>query len=128
MIFIKSLIKEDNMYDDKNIFAKILRNEIPCNKVYEDEFSLFFHDINPQAKIHVLGIPKKQCIDFVDFISNSDQKNITSFFKSVNLVIDKLNIKEKGFRIISNSGTDGGQEVPHFHIHILAGEKIGSIK
>ena len=115
------------MYDKNNIFAKILRNEIPCDKVYEDEFSLFFNDINPQAKIHVLGIPKFQCINLYDFTKNADEKNILSFFKSVNLVIDKLNIEKDGYRVISNSGLNGGQEVPHFHIHILAGEKIGDL-
>ena len=117
-----------NIYDTENIFAKILRNEIPCNKVYEDEHSLFFHDINPKAKIHILGIPKVDCIDYADFISKSDNKVLTSFFESVNLVIEKLNIKNSGYRIISNSGLDGGQEVPHFHLHILAGEKIGSLR
>tara|TARA_Y100001935_G_C16846101_1_gene286372 strand:- start:144 stop:494 length:351 start_codon:yes stop_codon:yes gene_type:complete len=116
------------MYDSNNIFAKILRNEIPCDKVYEDETSLFFNDINPQAKIHVLGIPKINCIDYADFISKSDKRVLISFFKSVNLVIEKLNIKDSGYRIISNSGINGGQEVPHFHLHILAGEKIGSLR
>ena len=116
------------MYDDNNIFAKILRGEIPCSKVYEDEFSLFFYDINPQAKIHVLGIPKVSCVDFSDFITNSDERYISSFFKSVKIVIEKLNIKEQGYRLISNSGENGGQEVPHFHIHILGGEKIGSLR
>ena len=116
------------MYDENNIFAKILRKEIPCDKVYEDEFSLFFNDINPQAKIHVLGIPKFSCTTFSDFLKNADNKNISSFFKSVQLVISKLGLEEKGYRLISNSGEDGGQEVPHFHVHILAGEKIGSLR
>ena len=116
------------MYDEKNIFAKILRNEIPCDKVYEDEFSLFFNDINPQAKIHVLGIPKFPCTTFSDFLKNADSKNITSFFKDVQLVINKINIEKTGYRLITNSGKDGGQEVPHFHVHILAGEKIGSLR
>ncbi len=116
------------MYDENNIFAKILRNEIPCKKVYEDEHSLFFYDIAPQAKIHVLGIPKIACIDMGDFIDKANKDLITKFFESVNLVIEKLNIKDSGYRIISNSGYDGGQEVPHFHIHILAGEKIGSLR
>ena len=129
MKFIKSLIKESKkMYDENNIFAKILRKEIPCDKVYEDEFSLFFNDINPQAKIHVLGIPKFPCTTFSDFLKNADNENITSFFKSVQLVINNLNIENKGYRLITNSGEDGGQEVPHFHIHILAGEKIGSLR
>ncbi len=112
------------MYDNNNIFAKILRNEIPCNKFYEDESSLFFYDIKPQAKIHILGIPKVPCVDLVDFISQSSDKTIISFFKNVNKVVNDLNIKESGFRVVSNSGQDGGQEVPHFHIHILGGEKI----
>ena len=116
------------MYDDNNIFAKILRKEIPCDKVYEDEFSLFFNDINPQAKIHVLGIPKFPCTTFSDFLQKADDVNITSFFKSVQLVINNLNIENKGYRLITNSGEDGGQEVPHFHIHILAGEKIGRLR
>ena len=110
------------MYDDNNIFAKILRQEIPCSKVYEDDSSLFFNDINPQAKIHVLGIPKTACIDYSDFITSVDEKTIISFFNSVNIVIDKLKIREKGYKLISNSGEGGGQEVPHFHIHILSGE------
>ena len=116
------------MYNKDNIFAKILRNEIPCNKIYEDEHSLFFYDINPQAKVHVLGIPKKPCVDFHDFINNSNNKTISAFFKSINLVIDKLGVRENGYRLISNSGRDGCQEVPHFHIHILAGEKIGALR
>ncbi len=116
------------MYDINNIFAKILRKEIPCEKVYEDKFSLFFKDINPQAKIHILAIPKFKCTNFSDFLKNADNEKISSFFKSVQLVIDDLNIEENGYRLITNSGEDGGQEVPHFHIHILAGEKIGSLR
>ena len=116
------------MYDENNIFAKILRKEIPCDKVHEDEFSLFFNDINPQAKIHVLGIPKFPCTTFSNFLKKADNENITSFFKSVHNVIIKLKIEESGYRLITNSGVDGGQEVPHFHIHILAGEKIGSLR
>ena len=116
------------MYDENNIFAKILRKEIPCDKVYEDEFSLFFNDINPQAKVHVLGIPKFPCATFSDFVKNADNLNFISFFKGIQLVISKLNIEDSGYRLITNSGEDGGQEVPHFHIHILAGEKIGDLR
>ena len=115
-------------YNENNIFAKILRKEIPCDKVYEDEFSLFFNDINPQAKMHVLGIPKFPCKNFSDFINKADHNTISSFFKSVQFVIIKLKIEESGYRLITNSGEDGGQEVPHFHIHILAEEKIGSLR
>ena len=90
-------------------------------------FSLFFNDINPQAKIHVLGIPKIECVDFSDFLKNADnQKYCSSFFKSVQFVINKLNIKKMDIELFQIQGEDGGQEVPHFHIHILAGEKIGN--
>ena len=116
------------MYDDNNIFAKILRNEIPCKKFYEDEFSLFFYDIAPQAKIHILGIPKFKCVDLGDFVSKADKNLVTIFFKNINLVVERLNINTTGYRIVSNAGKDGGQEVPHFHIHILAGEKIGPLR
>ena len=116
------------MYDENNIFAKILRKEIPCDKVHEDEFSLFFNDINPQAKIHVLGIPKFPCTTFSEFLTKADNSNITFFFKSIQIVINKLNIENSGYRLITNSGKDGGQEVPHFHIHILAGEQIGKLR
>ena len=128
MISIKNLPKGNSMYDNNNIFAKILRKEIPCTQVHEDDNSLFFNDINPQAKIHVLGIPKVQCVDFTDFVSSYDTNTIALFFKSVDNVIDKLNIKESGYRLVCNSGDHGGQEVPHFHVHILAGEKIGPIR
>ncbi len=116
------------MYDKNNIFSKILKGEIPCKKVYENDVSLFFYDINPQAKIHILGIPKLECLDFTDFVSKSDPNIVASFFKSVEDVIEKLGIKKDGYRLISNSGDNGGQEVPHFHIHILAGEKIGNLR
>ncbi len=116
------------MYDSNNIFAKILRNEIPCNKVHEDKFSLFFHDISPQAKIHVLGIPKLDCIDMYDFVKTANDNQFKFFFKSVQIVIEKLEIAKTGYRVITNSGQNGGQEVPHFHIHILAGEVIGPIR
>ena len=113
------------MYDKNNIFAKIIRGEIPCEKIYEDDKVLFFLDINPAAKIHVLAIPKTPCVDYSDFILKNDTKIIADFFKKIEMVVDKLGIKENGYRIISNSGRDGGQEVPHFHFHILGGEKIG---
>ena len=116
------------MYDNQNIFAKILRDEIPCNKFYEDEISLFFYDIKPLTKVHILGIPKLLCLDFYDFIDKSDLKTQTKFFENINIVINKLKILKSGYRLVTNSGINGGQEVPHFHIHILAGEKIGSLK
>ena len=113
------------MYDENNIFAKIIRGEIPCDKIYEDENTLFFKDINPNAKIHILAVPKSPCVDISDFILKSDNEIISDFFRKIEMVINKMGIKKKGYRIISNSGIDGGQEVPHFHIHILGGEKVG---
>ena len=113
------------MYDENNIFAKILNSEIQCDKVYEDKDVLFFNDINPVSKIHVLGIPKVKCVNFSDFIKKTKKDFVFNFFTKVEMVINLLGISETGYRIITNSGKDGGQEVPHFHIHILGGEKIG---
>ena len=116
------------MYDENNIFAKIIKGEISCDKVYEDNNVLFFNDINPIAKIHVLGVPKVPCVDLSDFVLKYDNNVVADFFKKTEMVICELGIKEAGYRIISNSGNNGGQEVPHFHIHILGGEKIGRKK
>ena len=114
------------MYDENNIFAKILRSEVPCDKIYEDEDVLFFYDINPIAKIHVLGIPKINCMDIGDFINISDQKTVKNFFNKVLEVVIKLGINDTGYRLVTNTGKNGGQEVPHFHIHIIGGEKLRS--
>ena len=95
------------MYNENNIFAKILRKEISCDKIYEDEHSLFFKDIKPQAKIHILGIPKFPCTTFSEFLKNADSETISSFFKSVQIVINDLRIEQSGYRLITNSGKDG---------------------
>ena len=124
MKLIKNLKREKLMYDKNNIFAKILRKEIPCDKIYEDENFLFFKDIDPKAKIHVLGIPKVECVDFSDFVSKYDNNLVSQFFKKTEYVINLLGLNNGGYKIISNSGLNGGQEVPHFHIHILGGEKL----
>ena len=116
------------MYDDDNIFAKIIRKEIPCDCIYEDEQVLFFKDINPQAKIHILAIPKEKVENFRDFIKSSKEETIIYFFKKVNEIINKLGLEEDGYRIITNDGLNSNQEVPHFHIHILGGENLGGIK
>ena len=108
------------MYDENNIFAKIIRSEIPCDKVFENEFVLCFKDINAKAKLHVLIIPKKQYVDISDFLANADTKYQSNFWVSVNEIICKLNLKNKGFQIKSHKGEDGGQEVFHFHIHLLS--------
>ena len=114
-------------YDTKNIFSKLLRSEISCQKVLENEHALAFLDINPQAPIHILIIPKNQYIDFHDFTENSSLQEITYFWKLVNKVINSKNISDAGFRIITNSGKDGNQDVPHFHVHLLAGKDLGKM-
>ena len=117
-------------YDDNNIFAKILRGEIPCNKIYEDEFVLSFHDINPQKKIHALVIPKGKYIDLDDFSQNASSEEIVGLLKGINTVVKKLGISAdtgKGYRALTNISEYGGQEVPHLHFHLFGGEKTGKM-
>ena len=116
-------------YDKNNIFAKILRGEIPCKKVYENDFVLAFHDINPQKKIHVLVIPKGEYVDLDDFNEKATDKEIVGLNKAILEIVSKLKISNKsnGYRVLSNIGSDGGQEVPHLHYHIFAGEKVGKM-
>ena len=117
-------------YDDKNIFAKILRGEIPCTKIYEDDYVLSFYDINPQKKIHALVIPKGKYVDLDDFSSNASSEEIVGLLKGINIVAKKLKIsvdKGKGYRALANISEDGGQEVPHLHFHLFGGEKIGKM-
>jgi len=117
-------------YDDNNIFAKILRGEIPCKKIYEDDFILSFHDINPQKKIHVLVIPKGKYIDLDDFSDNASSDEIVGLIKGINTVAKKLGISSKngkGYRALANINEDGGQEVPHLHFHLFGGEKVGKM-
>ena len=116
------------MYDENNIFAKILRKEIPCNPIYEDDKVFFFNDINPQAKIHILAIPKMQVTDFNDFISEADNEMIKYFFNKINEIAKNNGLADSGFRLVTNNGKDANQEVPHFHIHILGGENLKGIK
>ena len=116
-------------YDKNNIFAKILRGEIPCKKIYENEYVLAFHDANPQKKIHALVVPKGEYVNLDDFSSKASEKEIVGLIKGVETVAKKLGISEvvkgKGYRSLVNVGEDGGQEVPHLHFHIFGGEKIG---
>ena len=114
-------------YDNNNIFAKILRGEIPCNKVYDNDYVLAFHDVNPQKKVHVLVIPKGEYVDLDDFNNKASDKEIVEFYKAVTLVSNLSGVKDKGYRALTNIGSDGGQEVPHFHFHIFAGEQIGKM-
>ena len=115
-------------YDDNNIFAKILRGEIPCKKIYEDEFVLSFHDINPQKKVHALVIPKGKYVNLEDFTSKASSDEKVGLKKGISTVAKKIGIsslENGGFRALSNVGENGGQEVPHLHFHLFGGEKVG---
>ena len=115
-------------YDDNNIFAKILRGEIPCKKIYEDDFVLSFYDINPQKKIHALVVPKGKYIDLDDFSNKASNDEIVGLIKGVTKVAKKLGIsvdEGNGYRTLINVSEHGGQEVPHLHFHIFGGEKVG---
>jgi diadenosine tetraphosphate (Ap4A) HIT family hydrolase len=112
-------------YDPNNIFARILRGEIPNRTVYEDDFVLAFHDINPQAPTHVLVIPKGAYTDLADFSARAGAEELTGFFRAVATIADQLGIVAPGFRALCNTGTDAHQEVPHFHLHLFAGKPLG---
>jgi len=118
-------------YDKNNVFAKILRGEIPCEKIYEDEYVLSFYDVNPQRKIHALIIPKGEYVNLDDFISKASEKEIVGFIRGIGTVAKKIGVSEivkgKGYRSLVNVGHDGGQEVSHLHFHILGGEKVGKM-
>ena len=112
-------------YDDTNVFAKILRGEIPCSKVYEDDWALAFHDIDPQAPVHVLVVPKGKYSSSDDFAANATDAEIAGFFRAVGNVARDLGAVEPGYRILSNCGPDAHQEVMHFHMHVFAGKDLG---
>ena len=117
-------------YDESNIFAKILRGEIPCNKIYEDDFILSFYDINPQKKIHALVIPKGKYTDLDDFSLNATPVEMVGLIKGINIVAKKLGISTevgKGYRALANISHHGGQEVPHLHFHLFGGEQVGKM-
>ena len=112
-------------YDDSNIFARILRGELPSKTVYEDEFALAFHDINPQAPVHVLVIPKGRYVSVADFSATASAEEIAGFWRAVAKVAKDLGVEAGGYRVLTNMGADGGQEVPHFHVHIFGGRALG---
>ena len=117
-------------YDRNNIFSKILKGEIPCTKIYEDDYILSFYDINPQKKIHALVIPKGQYIDLDDFSLKASSEEMVGLLKGINLVAKKLGISKevgKGYRVLTNISNHGGQEVPHLHFHLFGGERIGKM-
>jgi histidine triad (HIT) family protein len=112
-------------YDDQNIFARILRGEIPCRKVYEDKYVLAFHDIAPQAPIHTLVIPKGAYCSFADFSASASAEEIAGFFRAVGKIAKDLGVEEAGYRLLANMGLNAGQEVPHFHVHLFGGRPLG---
>jgi diadenosine tetraphosphate (Ap4A) HIT family hydrolase len=112
-------------YDDQNIFAKILRGEIPCRRVFEDEFVLAFHDINPQAPTHILVIPKGKYCSWADFSAQASDAEIAGFVRAVGRIAREAGYEADGYRLLANIGMHSGQEVPHFHIHLFAGQPLG---
>lgn len=112
-------------YDKSNVFAKILNGEIPNDTVYEDEYVLAFRDINPARPIHILVIPKGAYVDADEFVSNASESEIVGFWRGVAATVKAAGAIRSGYRLISNTGLYGGQEVPHYHVHILGGSSVG---
>ena len=112
-------------YDMNNIFAKIIRGELPCTKVYEDEHVLAFRDIRPQARVHVLVIPKAAFVSSQDFSEKASEAEIVAFTRAIAKVATETGVAVTGYRVIANTGPDGRPEVPHFHVHILGGQNMG---
>lgn len=112
-------------YDPSNIFARILRGEIPCKKVFEDEHVLAFHDINPQAPVHVLVIPKGPYVHLDDFSARASDAEIAALMRAVGTIARQLGVDETGYRFLANNGANSHQEVPHLHIHLFGGRKLG---
>jgi diadenosine tetraphosphate (Ap4A) HIT family hydrolase len=114
-------------YDDSNIFARILRGELPCKKVYEDDHALAFHDINPQAPIHILVIPKGPYVAWDDFTAKASEGEIAGFIRAVGTVAREAGLVQPGYRLLTNAGTHGHQEVAHLHVHIFGGKQLGAM-
>lgn len=112
-------------YDDQNIFAKILRGEIPNSTIYEDEWALAFHDINPQAPVHVLVVPKGAFVSWDDFSARGRDAEIAGFVRAVGTVARDLGLVGPGYRLLANTGLDAHQEVPHLHVHLFGGKPLG---
>lgn len=117
----------NSAYDSENIFAKILRGEIPCDKVYEDDHVLAFRDISPQTPVHALVIPKGAYVDMDDFTSRASGEEIAGFMQGVSTVARELGLADNGYRAIANIGADANTEVPHLHVHILGGKNVGPL-
>ena len=114
-------------YDSNNVFSKIIRGEIPSQKVFEDEKVLAFHDVSKASPTHILVVPKGEYLDFSDFVSKAKSEEIAHFFQKVNEVVKLVGAEKSGFRLISNMGADANQSVSHFHVHILAGKNLGPL-
>ena len=112
-------------YDPQNIFARILRGEIPSRRVYEDEWAVAFHDIAPQAAVHILVIPRGPNVSLTDFVATAPDAEIAGFFRAVGKVAKQEGLEDPGFRILSNTGMHAGQEVPHLHVHLFGGAPLG---
>jgi histidine triad (HIT) family protein len=112
-------------YDRNNVFARILRGEIPCNKVYEDEHVLAFHDINPQAPTHVLVIPKGEYVSLDDFAEKASAAEFAALVRALGRIAREQGVAESGYRILANTGAAAHQEVPHFHVHLFGGRDLG---
>lgn len=112
------------MYSKDNVFFKIINKEIPAKVIYEDDNVLAFYDIQPICKVHALVITKKLCVDFDDFVQNSSAEEIACFFKKISKIAEILNVKDTGYRVVSNIGVNANQVVKHFHVHILGGEQL----
>ncbi|MCW2396352.1 MULTISPECIES: histidine triad nucleotide-binding protein [unclassified Sphingobium] len=113
------------LYDESNIFAKILRGDIPCNKVFEDDHVLAFHDIAPQAPTHILVIPKGAYVSWDDFSARASEGEIAAFVRAVGAIAREAGLVEPGYRLLANVGAHGGQEVPHLHVHLFGGRALG---
>ena len=112
-------------YDRNNVFARILRGEIPCTKVFEDEHVLAFHDINPQSPMHILVIPKGEYVSLDDFSAKASDAEIAALVRAVGTLARELGLADSGYRILANSGRDARQEVPHLHLHLFGGRDLG---
>ena len=112
-------------YDDQNVFARILRDEIPSRRVYEDEWAVAFHDVAPQAKVHILVIPRGRYVALADFLATAADAEIAGFFRAVGKVARDFGLERTGYRVLSNMGPHSGQEVPHLHVHLFGGGPLG---
>ncbi|MGN1063037.1 MAG: histidine triad nucleotide-binding protein [Alphaproteobacteria bacterium] len=113
-------------YNADNVFAKILRGEIPCKKIYEDEYALAFYDIHPKAKVHALVICKVLVVDYADFMNHADDHELAGYMRAIAKTAEILGLEKDGYRVVFNKGKNAGQEVPHLHAHILGGEPLGT--